>query len=313
MKTLNFLATTALIVLLTGCALLQTPTNAPTLNSTDMQTPPTNTAMPPTEAPTVVPPVTLDLFKNMIILAPEIQKNVQLVDGKFTENLADGSTQLVFLDEHAAFGDINGDGIDDVALLIVESTGGTGSFVSLTAMISTNGGYVQTNSISIDDRPIIHSLDIGNGEIVLNANVHGINDPMVDPTVNMTKSFRLFNDQLSLWRQTILMSDGVVRAINIDTPIENAEVSGNVTITGSMPIAAFENTLQLQVFTAGGSAIPTSAFMVTAEDMGKPATFNNTLSIGAYPSGTLIKIQLAEVSMADGSPMLIDSVLVKVK
>jgi hypothetical protein len=55
------------------------------------------------------------------------------------------------------------------------------------------------------------------------------------------------------------------------------------------------------------------SFMVDAEDMGQPATFNVTMPIDTFPPGALVKIQLMEVSMADGSPMLIDSVLVKVK
>jgi hypothetical protein len=265
-------------------------------------------------APPVVhsPALTLDNFKNFIIFAPEIQKNVQLVDGKFCENQSDGSSINLELDDNAAFGDINNDGIEDAALLLVESMGGTGAFVSLTTMISGQNGYVQSNSILIDDRPLIHSLSILDGEIILNVNVHGINDPMVDPTVNMTKSFRLFNENLMLWRQTILMADGVIRAINIDTPAENSEVSGSVIISGNMPIAPFENNLRIQYIDQNGLTV-TSPFMVTSEDMGKPATFNVSQRIDGYPSGTLIKIQLTEISMADGSPMLVDSVLVKVK
>jgi hypothetical protein len=50
--------------------------------------------------------------------------------------------------------------------------------------------------------------------------------------------------------------------------------------------------------------------MVTAADVGQPATFNQTISLPAFPAGSLVKIQLTEYSMADGSVRVIDSVLV---
>ncbi len=220
---------------------------------------------------------------------------------------------MVYINENVAFGDINDDGIDDSALLIQESMGGTGIFYSITAFISSSMGFTQTNSLFIDDRAIIHSLIIENGEVVLNANVHAFDDPMVNPSVTMTKTYHFFNDGLSLWRQTTLFTDGSLRSIEINTPTENEEVSGSVTITGTMAIAPFENNLQVQFIGQNGMPSFVGPFMVNAVDMGQPATFNVTLQITDFPSGALVKIQLMEVSMADGSPMLIDSVLVKVK
>jgi len=192
---------------------------------------------------------------------------------------------MVYLNENVAFGDINNDGIDDAAFLIVESMGGTGIFYSITSFISSSQGFTQTNSRFIDDRAVIHSLMIDNGEVILNANVHAINDPMVNPTVTMTKTYHYFNDGLSLWRQTTLMSDGTIRSINIDTPMENEEVSGSVTITGTMPIAPFENNLQIQFIGQNGMANYIGSLMVDAEEMGQPATFNVTMPISSFPSG----------------------------
>lgn len=314
MKTSKLIATLVITVTLTGCIVINAaPTTVPTavIVPATIEAPPqpTQTAIPPTETPGI----TLDFIKNSIVNAPEIQRSVQLTDGKFSENMADGSTLMVYLNENVAFGDINSDGIGDAAFLIVESMGGTGIFYSISAILSSNQGFTQTNSRFIDDRAIIHSLVIENGEVILKANVHAFDDPMVNPTVTMTKTYRLFNDGLSLWRQTTLLSDGTIRSINIDSPLENEEVSGSVTITGTMPIAPFENNLQVQFIGQSGMANFIGSFMVDAEDMGQPATFNVTMPISSFPSGALVKIQLMEVSMADGSPMLIDSVLVRVK
>ena len=266
-----------------------------------------------TEVPTLQPVVNLDLFKNSMIYAPELKKSVQLADGKWSETQSDGSLQIVMLDEHFAIGDLNSDGLEDAALVVVESMGGSGVFYSVAAFINEGGTLVQKDSAFIDDRPIVHSIEIINGEIQLNANVHGLNDPMVDPTVNLTKTYRLIGEKLVTFRQTQLLADGTDREINIAAPADFNEASGSVTITGDMPIAPFENTLLVQVFNEKNTTSFTSSTMVNAADVGQPATFSVNVPLDKFTAGDLIVIQLVEVSMADGSNMTLDSVILKVK
>ena len=198
-------------------------------------------------------------------------------------------------------------------LLIAESMGGTGVFYSVTAMVSENGSFHQTNSGSVDDRPIIHSIEIVDGEIVLNVNVHGPNDAMVDPTLNVMKTYRLYNGKMTLWRQTQLLADGKVRSIDIESPVDYSEVSGDVVLKGSMPFAPFENTLLLQIYGENTFTTLTNSLMVTSADAGMPATINTTIPINMFKSGELVRIQLVEVSMADGSPMAIDTIVIRVR
>ena len=249
----------------------------------------------------------------MVINAPALKKDVQLTDGKWSENQADGSIQTVNLDEHFAVGDLNLDGVQDAALLIAEAMGGTGVFYSIIVMVSENGGYQQTNSKYVDDRPIVHSIEIVDGEIILNVNIHGPNDAMVDPTVNATRIFRLFNNRLIIWRQTQLLDDGKVRSIEIESPIDYEEVSGEVVLKGSMPIAPFENTLLLNLYGEYTLGTFANSLMVTSADVGMPATFSTTIPLGTFKPGELVRIQLVEVSMADGSVLALDTVVVKVK
>ena len=213
MKRLNILLPVAIMLLITACTALPTQSIPP--NNTQA---PINTENPivPTFTETSISQPTqmsLDQFKNMVINAPELKKDVQLTDGKWSENQSDGSIQTVNLDDHFAVGDLNSDGVQDAAFLIAESMGGTGVFYSIIAMVSENGSYQQTNSKSVDDRPIIHSIEIINGEIILNATIHGPNDAMVDPTLNVTKTYRIYNGRLILWSQTQLLADGKVRSI----------------------------------------------------------------------------------------------------
>jgi hypothetical protein len=267
-----------------------------------------------TEIPTPQPtPISIDLFKNIKISALELKKDVQLADGKWSEAQSDGSIQTVMLDDHFTVGDLNSDGIEDAVVIMAESMGGTGVFYSVVAFVTENSQYVQKGSAFIDDRAIIHSLEIKNDEIILNANVHGLNDPMVDPTVNLTKSYRLYENRLITFRQTQLLDDGKVREINITSPEDYAEVSGEVKLTGNMPIAPFENTLLVQVFGRNSNTSFTSSMMVDAADMGMPATFTTKISLDRFSPGELVIIQLVEVSMADGSNMTLDSIIVRVK
>lgn len=319
MKSKKLFALSVMMMVILGCSVSLFATSTPTvaneqtetvtLSATELMLTPSVTSAP-TVGSTNPPGLTIDGIKNSLIFAPEIQKTVQLTNGQYTENQSDGSVLLVTLFDTIAFGDLNKDGVEDAAFLIIESMGGTGQFYSLSSMLSSSQGFTQSNSIFIDDRAIIHSLGIAERQVILNANVHDINDPMVNPTLNMTKAFQLFNDKLDIWRQTILMDDETVRAINIESPQKETQVSGSITITGSMPIAPFENNLEIQIIGPIGTTPFVGSFMVTAADVGQPATFNQSFTLPAFPLGSLVKIQLTEYSMADGSPRLIDSVLV---
>jgi hypothetical protein len=310
MKKTRIFGAITLMIFLTACSLIQTPTSAPTQVIEPTQTVPTAipTAIPPTQAPGL----TVEGLMNSVYYAPQLQKSVQLTDGKYSET--NGAVEYtVLLQPQIGFGDLNMDGIEDAAVLLAETSGGTGVFYSLVALVSNLGGYSQTNDQYIDDRAIIHSLQIVNEEVILNATVHGFSDSMVEPTLNTTKSFRLFGGKLTLWRFTTLMDTGIDRSINIDSPGEGTEVSGEVRLIGNMPIGPFENNLAFRVLDETGNILYESGFMVNAPDMGAPATFDNVVSLPSLPSGTNIQVQLLELSMRDGSPMTIDSVGLKTK
>jgi hypothetical protein len=100
----------------------------------------------------------------------------------------------------------------------------------------------------------------------------------------------------------------VKRSIQIDSPIDRAQVSGTVEVKGSMPAAPFENTLRFRFYDASGSALSEGSFMVKADDMGKPATFDNVLTLPQNPSGGLIRFELADLSAKDGSALALASV-----
>jgi hypothetical protein len=255
--------------------------------------------------------VSLDTFTNMTLVSPHTQATVQLTNGVY-DGEANGSPLLVQLLPQAAFGDLSGDGLDDAALLLTENTGGSGEYVSLVAMVNNGTGFDQVAMTDVDDRPLINSIAIENGRVVLDAVIHAVDDPMVEPTMKVVEEYTLEGGKLVRRKLDSTMHEAA-RTIVIDSPAEAAAVNASFQVTGSMPIAPFENTLSYRIFDASGNMIDQGPFMVTAADMGAPATFNNTLTIPGAVSGSTYRIELEEMSMANGSALCMNSVEVVVK
>ena len=281
-------------------------------NRQTMETPqiPMLTEPAQTAAPSIG--VSLDTFADMTVVSPQTGQTIQLSGGSYTGGGVDGGILAAGLLPQAAFGDLNGDDMDDAVLLLSENMGGSGVFVSLIVMLNNGDGFNQAGSEMVDDRPLINSVSINNGRIILDAVIHAVDDAMVEPTMKVIEEYAVENDQLVLRRFDSTIHEAA-RTIVIETPAEGQEVSGSVQVTGSMPIAAFENTLVYRIYDEAGIMIDAGAFVVTAADMGAPATFDNTLVIPGVVSGSTYRIELEETSMADGSTLCLNSVEVVVK
>jgi hypothetical protein len=296
MKTRRFIFILAIILFLTGCnfPVAFTATPEPTLESIPL------------------PALTLGGLQNATYLAPSYNMSVALTDGKYETGSGLDFFSTVMQPE-VAFGDLNADGLEDAAILLAENQGGTGVFVSLIAVLNQNGQPVQVGSAFVDDRPIINSLVIQDGAIVLAATIHGPNDPMVSPTFPVSKTFQLGETGLTLTRLTSTTEGGAERSITISDPPAGTEVSGYVVVKGSMPIAPFENNLVYRIFSQEGERLGMGSFLVTAEDMGAPATFDQPIDLSNIPLGIIIRIELVEKSPADGSTIAMNSVELMVK
>lgn len=76
------------------------------------------------------------------------------------------------------------------------STGGTGFFMQLCAVVNDQGQLKNSNLIDLEDRTKINSLTIESGEIVLDMLVHGPGDPAPFPTVRRISRYALKGDKL---------------------------------------------------------------------------------------------------------------------
>lgn len=143
--------------------------------------------------------LTVDTLRNAAYQGIYKDQTVQLTDGKyegrpFVEGGA--SRPTVIFTDHFAFGDLNGDGVEDAAVVMVESSGGSGNFVYLSAVNNQSGSPENLATQLLGDRTQVQSIAIENGEIVIETITHGPNDPMCCPTQKATVKYQLQGYQL---------------------------------------------------------------------------------------------------------------------
>ena len=246
---------------------------------------------------------------------PDSLQIVQLADGKFEQGTP-GSADFISVQvtDFVAAGDLNADGVDEVVALISENYGGTGVFVFLAVYVNVNGALTFQTSSIVDDRPQLNALSIENSEIFLEATIHGFEEPMCCPTLRTTRHYRLTEGgQLDMTDYTTFTPDGRPRTITIESPANGSEVFSSVQIKGSVAIAPFENNLTYSIQDVGGIELARGAISVSAADAGAPGTFEAVISLGNILSGAVIKLEVQDVSAADGSLFAMDSVELVVK
>lgn len=240
---------------------------------------------------------------------------VQLVDGKYQADVdpIDVNFAYIQVTQFYAFGDLTGDGIDDAAVIFLENYGGTGNFGVLAIYTSVAGEPVFLDSTLIDDRPLINSIFIENGEVLIDAVVHGFEDGGCCPTLPTTRRYTLAKDKLRLVNYTTDAPNGVRRIIEITSPGNGAEASGSVQVTGTVSIAPFENNLSYFVYDEAGNQYAVGPVNVLAPDFGAPGTFDATIALDGIPTGTVIYLEIQDISAADGSLLALDVVKLVVK
>lgn len=79
-----------------------------------------------------------------------------------------------------AKGDLNGDGLEDVAFLITQSTGGSGLFYYAVVALKTGAGYKTTNAFLVGDRIAPQSTEIhaDSKELHVNFAERKVGEPM---------------------------------------------------------------------------------------------------------------------------------------
>ena len=119
---------------------------------------------------------------------------VTLSDGFFEAEIAPGSASKIttryFGNE--AFGDLNGDGNVDAAFLLIQTTGGSGTFFYLVVALQTTSGVEGTNAIFLGDRIAPQNTVIENGIITVNYADRNPGEPFTtQPSLGVSKYFKI--------------------------------------------------------------------------------------------------------------------------
>ena len=265
--------------------------------------------------PTAIPQEAKDVLNAQYQLgATDALQVVQLTNGKYEQSTSGGADSVsVAVSEFVAAGDLNADGSNDVAALVSENYGGSGVFVFLAVYLNDNGKLTFQNSTMVDDRPQLTALSIGGGEIYLDAVIHGTDDPMCCPTLRTTRHYRLTDSQLDMADYATFTPDTKPHTITIEAPANGTEVFTSVPVKGKVAIAPFENNLAYRIYDISGIELSAGPVSVSAANPGGSGTFDALIPLGDILSGTLIKIEVQDLSAKDGSLLGMDSVELVVK
>ena len=123
---------------------------------------------------------------------------IKLSDGMYKEKIApDSATELVIkLSDRIAFGDLNGDGAEDSAVILISDPGGSGTFYDLAAVIDSRGQAKHVASAFLGDRVKVEELSIRSGKIVVKMLTHRSTEPMCCPSLNVEQAYGLQGDEL---------------------------------------------------------------------------------------------------------------------
>ena len=94
------------------------------------------------------------------------------------------------------YGDLDGDGSDETAVFLTESSAGSGTITWLAVVAQRNGQAMNVATRRIGDRVQIRSLTYKKGTLVLDMIAAGPHDPACCPTLKIRNTYRLDSGQL---------------------------------------------------------------------------------------------------------------------
>lgn len=122
------------------------------------------------------------------------RQEIRLVNGRHEVQAALGSATKIrtWVFGEPVCGDLDGDGDEDEALLLIQHPGGSGIFYYVAGALNTNGTYLGTNAVLLGDRVAPQTIEIRNGVVVANYTDRRFEESMTTPpTVGVSKYMTL--------------------------------------------------------------------------------------------------------------------------
>lgn len=96
------------------------------------------------------------------------------------------------------FTDLDADGIDEAVAFTMEWSGGTGQFIALNIFVNQEGEAVNVAMEQLGDRIVVNATDVQDDQISLSLTVHGPDDPLCCPNMEVVQTYRFSEDTLVL-------------------------------------------------------------------------------------------------------------------
>ena len=240
--------------------------------------------------------LTLEQLRNAEYLLPllgEEDTAIRLEDGEGSIAYGEGATERDYAgidNDTVAFGDLDGDGIADAAVVLFASGGGSGTFKYLVAVLDRDGEPVQAARVYLGDRVPVRSLAITGGRIVAETVTHRSGDGLCCPTLEITRDFALRGGELA-----------ERRALVIESPLPGETVAGGVEVRGTTTMSPSGDGLRYLVYDARGGVIGMGALPVEGFE-GSPGTFAAPVEFIAGEGGPG-RIEIVDVDAGDGSAL----------
>lgn len=142
-----------------------------------------------------VKPVTKETLDNLSVKVYYADGNLmeyKLKDGSYTETPPYQSSNPQKVDiSMIAFGDLNGDKVDDAAIIVAYYSGGNVVAYSLTAVIAEAGRVFVTSPVDLGIKVNIKQFKIDSGKIVFNGVFLGENDSLCCPSHKAIYTYRV--------------------------------------------------------------------------------------------------------------------------
>jgi hypothetical protein len=308
----------SLLVLLAGLTACNLPATPVVLTPTPIDTLPNTPAIPtptqlepagspqpgaptPTASATAGIPstggISLETLLNFTYRIEDFDAQVTLQNG-----VADEGDLYVQFVEPAAFGDLNGDGQLDAAVVLRVNSGGSGNFVDLIALLNQNRTPVQAGFTAVGDRQRIVNLQITDGRVVMDYFTHSLNDPSCCPSEHRLRSYILESNTLRLASEQVLVTPEeqatpLPNAILIDQPAELQTFTNPLPVSGRVSQVPPESTLVYYITDRRAALLAQGEVPLEGEVSG-PGTFNFDITLEEGLSPSVLQLEL--VDSADG-------------
>jgi hypothetical protein len=126
-------------------------------------------------------------------------QEICLIDGHHENQAASGSATKIETTVFGkpVYGDLDGDGYEDAAMVLTHQPGGSGTFYYVAAALNKNSTYRGMNGVLLGDRIAPQTIQIRNGVVAANFADRRPDEPMAaPPSVGKTKYLTLKSGQL---------------------------------------------------------------------------------------------------------------------